>query len=253
MSLSRFFLDAEAWPAGAGQVRLEGDEAHHCARVLRRGVGDAVEVFDGRGRVAKGRIVRSGKEAVEVAVEAETRHAPLRHEVWLMPALIKGEAFEWLLEKAVELGAAGVCPVITANTVVAWEEAQADKKLAKWRRRMLEAAKQCHTPFLPELRKPVALEQALGEEAASEPRLRLVPALFGEVVTLAGAVTAWGDRERRAVVLTGPEGDLTEAELQAAVAAGFQPVTLGPLILRAETAVVASLGYLTQVWVGGEW
>ncbi|MDH4475188.1 MAG: RsmE family RNA methyltransferase [Verrucomicrobiaceae bacterium] len=249
MSLSRFYLAADQWSEG-GVMRLGEEEAHHCTRVLRKRVGDEVEVFDGCGRVARSRILVAKKDDVVVQVELERRHEALGHEVHVLPALIKGEAFEWLLEKAVELGAASVRPVITANSVVQWDAAQGEKKMAKWRRHMLEAAKQCHTPFLPELREPVVLAEALGDSEGE--MLMLVPALFGEVRSLAGAVGEWGLGSRRAMVLIGPEGDFLVEELAAAVAAGFQPVTLGPLILRAETAVVATLAFLTQVWVGKE-
>jgi 16S rRNA (uracil1498-N3)-methyltransferase len=246
MSLSRFYLAPDQW-SDPGSLWLGEEEAHHCTRVLRKRAGDEVELFDGRGRVALARIIAARKEVVELQRESETRHAPLAHEVHVLPALIKGEAFEWLLEKAVELGAASVRPVITANSVVQWDGAQAEKKMAKWRRHMLEAAKQCHTPFLPELQEPVTLAEALTD---TDPEtLRLVPALFGEVKPLVTAVKDWGTRQRRAQMLIGPEGDFLPDELQAAIAAGYQPVTLGPLILRAETAVVATLAFLTQSWV----
>jgi 16S rRNA (uracil1498-N3)-methyltransferase len=246
MSLSRFYLAPGQWP-DLERLRLDEEEAHHCLRVLRKRTGDEVELFDGRGREARARIMAARKEAVELRLESETRHEPLPHEVHVMPALIKGEAFEWLLEKAVELGAASVRPVMTANAVVTWDAAQAGRKLAKWRRHMLEAAKQCHTPFLPELRAPVPLREALAGTGEGE-MLRLVPALFDTVRTLGRAVEEWGAGPRRAALLTGPEGDFLPAELEAAVAAGFQPVTLGPLILRAETAVVAGLAVVTQAW-----
>ncbi len=252
MSLSRFFLAPADWPA-EGALRLGGEEAHHCSRVLRKSTGDKVEVFDGQGRVAVARILTAGKNEVELAVENETRHPPLPHEVHLLPALIKGEAFEWLLEKAVELGAASVRPVLTANTVAQWDAAQSEKKLAKWRRHMLEAAKQCHTPFVPELRAPVALgECRMTNDEWDGEALRLVPALFGETRPLARVVADWGERPRRALVLTGPEGDFVAEELEAAAAAGFQPVTLGPLILRAETAALAALAVVTQAWLERE-
>jgi 16S rRNA (uracil1498-N3)-methyltransferase len=186
---------------------------------------------------------------VELQIESETRHAPLPHAVQVLPALIKGEAFEWLLEKAVELGAAAVRPVITANSVMQWDAAHAEKKLAKWRRHMQEAAKQCHTPFLPELHEPVVLAELLA--ATDNEALRLVPALFGPVRSLVKVVADWGPGTHRAQVLIGPEGDFLPEELQAAVTAGFQPVTLGPLILRAETATVATLAFLTQTWAEG--
>lgn len=247
MGLSRFYLEPDRW--GEAEGCLTGDEAHHCTRVLRHAVGETIEVFDGRGRVAEGRLVALSREGVVVRWTRESRQPPLGWQVHLMPALIKGEAFEWLLEKAVELGAASVRPVLTANTVVRWEVAQAEKKLNKWRRQMLEAAKQCHTPFLPELRAPVVLEKALAEAAEEPDALRLVPALTGRTRPLAAALAGWGQARRVAQVLTGPEGDFTEAEVAQAVAAGFDAVSLGPLILRAETAslaVLAVLGMGTQ-------
>ena len=248
MSLSRFYLAPDQW-SDLGSLWLGTEEAHHCTRVLRKRAGDEVELFDGRGRVAGARIIGARKELVELQIESETRHAPLPHAVQVLPALIKGEAFEWLLEKAVELGAAAVRPVITANSVMQWDAAHAEKKLAKWRRHMQEAAKQCHTPFLPELHEPVALADLLA--ATDHEALRLVPALFGQVRSLVKVVADWGPRTHRAQVLIGPEGDFLPEELQAAVTAGFQPVTLGPLILRAETATVATLAFLTQTWAEG--
>lgn len=248
MSLSRFYLAPDQW-SDPGPLWLGAEEAHHCTRVLRKRTGDEVELFDGRGRVAGARIIGARKELVELQIESETRHAPLPHAVQVLPALIKGEAFEWLLEKAVELGAAAVRPVITANSVMQWDAAQAEKKMAKWRRHMQEAAKQCHTPFLPELHEPVVLAELLA--AADHQALRLVPALFGPVRSLVKVVADWGPGTHRAQVLIGPEGDFLPEELQAAVTAGFQPVTLGPLILRAETATVATLAFLTQTWAEG--
>lgn len=245
MSLSRFYLAPDQW-SDPGSLWLSEEEAHHGTRVLRKRAGDEVELFDGCGRVARARIIKAHKEAVELQVKSETQHAPLPHAVHVLPALIKGEAFEWLLEKAVELGAASVQPVITANSVVQWDATLAGKKMTKWRRHMLEAAKQCHTPFLPELHEPVTLAESLTD---TDPEtLRLVPALFGEVKPLVTSVKDWGARRRRAQVLIGPEGDFLPEELQAAITAGFQPVTLGPLILRAETAMVATLAFLTQSW-----
>ncbi len=244
MSHSRFFLEPACWQERA--PRLTGDEAHHCARVRRHRPGDEVELFDGAGRVALARVTELRRDAVTLVIESESRHPPLPWRVQLLPALIKGEAFEWLLEKAVELGAASVRPVLTANTVARWDAAQAEKKLAKWRRHMLEAAKQCHTPFLPELRPPQPFALAVSQTAAETGTLRLVPSLFGDTRPLAQALESWGKATKTAFVLTGPEGDFTREELALAVEAGFQPVCLGPLILRAETAALTTLGVLGQ-------
>ncbi len=251
MSRSRFYLEPDQW-TGGGSLRLSGDEAHHCARVMRLREGDEVEVFDGAGKVALARIATTQREEVTLTVESQSLQEPLPYAVHLLPALIKGEAFEWLLEKAVELGAASVSPVFTARTVARWDAEQAEKKLVKWRRHMLEAAKQCHTPFLPELRAPAPLREVLaGGYYPQGDILRLVPALFGPTLPLTQALSDWGTGARQAVILTGPEGDLTEHELAAILSAGFQPVTLGPLILRAETAAVTTLATVAQIWLDG--
>lgn len=246
MSRSRFFLEPRQW--GDGSLSLRGDEAHHCIRVLRHQPGDEVELFDGTGRVASARIDAIGREEVRLNIESVASQAPLPHRIHLMPALIKGEAFEWLLEKAVELGAASVRPVLTRNTVARWEKTQAEKKLGKWRRQMLEAAKQCHTPFLPELRPPQSFPDAIHPASQFTDSLCLMPVLFGDTRPLAQVLASWGkDAVGTAWVLTGPEGDFTPEELVRAVEVGFQPVSLGPLILRAETAALAALAVLGQM------
>lgn len=251
MSLSRFYLAPADWQSGDSQV-LGAEEGHHCVRVLRRRLGEAVELFDGAGRVAQAVIAEIHRERVTVQVELIQQHLPLPHQIHLLPALIKGEAFEWMLEKAVELGAASVQPVVTSNVVVQLDAGAIAKKSVKWQRQMLEAAKQCHTPFLPVLHPPMLLAEALAAltTAEEEPKeLRLIPALTPSCGSLREALQAWpASAPRCARVIVGPEGDFTGGELAAAQAVGFQPVTLGPLILRAETATLAALAVLTQSW-----
>lgn len=159
--------------------------------------------------------------------------------IHLAPTLIKGEAFEWMLEKAVELGAASVQPVVTARSVVHLDGAQAEKKLAKWRRHMIESAKQCHTPFVPRLEAPRPLASVVGGVEAD---LKLIPALSEQSRTLKQVLPAV--RPTSVVVLIGPEGDFTAEEEALAQERGFLPITLGPLVLRAETASIAALAIL---------
>lgn len=236
MSLSRFYLPASEWNATA--LVLQGDEALHCARVLRRQVGDAVEVFDGKGRVAWAVIQAVSKPAVTLQVQEERLHPPLPHRIHLLPAMIKAEPFEWLLEKAVELGAASVRPVVTERTIVHLAGDLLEKKMAKWHRHMIEAAKQCHTPFVPVLEKPRPLDRVLAEAPAEA--LKILPALSEHSRTLHGI----GTGHEEAWFTVGPEGDFTPAEEALAQEHGFVPVTLGPLILRAETAAIATLAVL---------
>jgi 16S rRNA (uracil1498-N3)-methyltransferase len=236
MSLPRFHLPAADWRGP--HLTLTGDEAQHCGRVMRKQPGDTIEIFDGAGRVAVCEITHVSKSEVQARITSESRVEPFQTSIHLLPALIKAEPFEWLLEKAVELGAASIQPVITERTVIHLDAAQTEKKLVKWRRHMVESAKQCHTPFVPELHAPIALATGVKFQAG----LKLIPSLSEHTRTLKQALPA--SRPSSVAVLIGPEGDFTAEEEALAFTAGFVPVTLGPLVLRAETAGIATLAIL---------
>jgi len=236
MSLPRFHLSAAHWTEP--HLTLSGDEAQHCCRVMRKQPGDTIEIFDGGGRVAVCEITRVTKSEVQAQITAETRLESFQTAIHLLPALIKAEPFEWLLEKAVELGAVSIQPVITERTVIHLDASQTEKKLTKWRRHMIESAKQCHTPFLPELKAPIAFAASL--KLAAD--FKLIPALSEHGRTLKQALPS--SKPASVAVLIGPEGDFTAEEEAQAFAAGFVPITLGPLVLRAETAAIATLAIL---------
>ncbi|MBB5032691.1 16S rRNA (uracil(1498)-N(3))-methyltransferase [Prosthecobacter vanneervenii] len=236
MSLPRFHLPASEWTVP--HLTLTGDEAQHCGRVMRKQPGDSIEIFDGAGRVAVCEITHVSKAEVQARILSESAVPPFATSIHLLPALIKAEPFEWLLEKAVELGAASIQPVITERTVIHLDAAQTEKKLAKWRRHMIESAKQCHTPFVPELHAPVHFSKTLKFEA----ECKLIPALSEHTRTLKQALSV--AKPNSVAVLIGPEGDFTPEEETQALSAGFVPVTLGPLVLRAETAGIATLAIL---------
>lgn len=241
MSLSRFYLPASDWRPDS--LCLTGDEAAHCARVLRRQVGDAVELFDGEGRVATAEILSVNKNAVALKCLSEVTHAPLPQRIHLLPAMIKAEPFEWLLEKAVELGAASIQPIITERTVVHLAGEHLEKKLSKWRRHMVESAKQCHTPFVTRLERPRPLAQVLAD--LPKESLKIMPALSEHSRSMHGITRGFDE----ACLVIGPEGDFTADEEALAQAQGFIPVTLGPLILRAETAAISALAVLGHEFV----
>lgn len=236
MSLSRFYLPAAEWTDDA--LTLTGDEAQHCARVLRKQRGAEIEIFDGAGGVANAVIEGVSKSEVRTGIVGLRRHDPLPYAIHVLPALIKAEPFEWLLEKAVELGAASIQPVATERTVVHLAGDQLDKKMAKWRRQMIESAKQCHTPFLPVLKVPRTFAEAVAYLPGDV--LKIMPALSEHSRTLHGIAAGF----QQAFVAIGPEGDFTSDEEELARRNGFQPVTLGPLVLRAETAAIAALAIL---------
>ena len=239
MSLSRFYVPPAEWPEDG--LRLSGGEAIHCAQVLRKQVGDEIEVFDGEGTVANCCLTHVSRNVVEARLKSEVRFHPLEPRLHLIAAIIKGDRMDWLLEKAVELGASSVRLIQTANCVVRLGTNQLDRKADKWRQTMIAAAKQCHIPFLPELQTPLQFSTALA--ALPEGATRLIAALDEDQRTLddvLGGLTA-----DDIAIAIGPEGDFTSDELQLASDNGFQPVTLGPLILRAETAAITALARLT--------
>jgi 16S rRNA (uracil1498-N3)-methyltransferase len=239
MSLSRFYLAPLLWQAET--LVFSGDEAAHCSRVLRRQIGDPIEVFDGAGRVATATITALSKNAVHATVEAIVQHEPRGAEVHLLPAMIKAEPFEWLLEKATELGASSVRPVMTQRSVVQLSGDQLEKKWLKWQRHMIESAKHCHTPWLPHLERPADLKNVLSSLPAEA--FKVMPALTQRTCGLHDLSFAG---QTSVFALIGPEGDFTSEEEALAEKHGFLSVTLGPLILRAETAAITTLAILAH-------
>jgi len=238
-TLPRFFVDP--LPAtGTGRpalARLPAAEAHHALHVLRLGAGAAVALFDGRGGTAVGRIAKTGRGEVRIAVESSLPPAPRTGpRIHLGFAVPKGDRLNWLLEKATDLGAASLTPVLFARSVAGAERLSPAKR-ERWRARTISAAKQCGLDYLPEIADPLALEAFL---ARGPDCLRLLGDPSDDAVPLArGLAKRAPDQEL--VLLVGPEGGLTAGEGAAARLGGFIPVRLGATALRIETAAVALL------------
>ncbi|WP_338289308.1 RsmE family RNA methyltransferase [Luteolibacter sp. LG18] len=231
--MARFYLSPDSWNEEAW---LAGDEAKHLSQVLRIRAGDTVTVFDGRGRRAEAVVREVARDRVGLAL-GETRTLPrMQPAMVLAIAIPKGKTMDLVVQKAVELGVAAIQPLVTRRTIVQPGDGKADK----WRRVALEACKQCGTDFLPEVAEPLDFMKWL---AAPPEGLRLIASL------------APGAREMRHVVrgagevpvvttLVGPEGDFTPEETAAALGVDFKPVTLGPTVLRTETAALFALSAL---------
>ena len=223
----RFFLAA---PPRDGRGVLEADEARHLGRVLRARVGDEVVVFAGDGVEWPARIVRIGRDEVEVELGPARPDAPAAGpSLTLAVALPKGERQKWMVEKLTELGVARLVPLETTRGVA---EATAGAR-ARLERGVLEACKQCGRNTLMEIAEPRSLATLLGESHADR---RVVVADPAAPAVDAAAVRA-GVAE--VVALVGPEGGLTADELAAADRAAATRVGLGPHILRVETAAIA--------------
>ncbi len=224
-------------------LQLSADESHHLVAVNRARRGDPVIAFDGHGTEWDCTLLADSKNAATLAVRDTRRVPPLPHAITLGQALPKGPGFDGILRKATEIGTARIVPLLSARTQVHLDGERQDKKIEKWRTASLEAAKQCGNPWLPEIAPLQSLAAFL--EAPGEHDLKLIASLHEGTRPLkpifADAAARLGRLPRRVLWLIGPEGDFTPDEVTAALRAGFLPVTLGPLVLRCETAATYAL------------
>ena len=213
---------------------MEGEAAHHLARVLRAQAGQLYELSDGE-KVWLGRIEKAGHDLIEFSlVEALPAIAPVL-ETRLLLSIVKFDSLEWALEKATELGVGRIVPLAAARSEKPLIAAAA-KRRERWKKILLEAAQQSRRVRPPEL-----LEQQTPEKAFTEARAEL-KVLLSEKPNASPLQRILGGRSARSVALAiGPEGGWTDGESAAAERAGFEQASLGRLILRAETAVVAAL------------
>lgn len=223
--------------AGSRQT-IEGDAANHITRVLRLTPGDPLTLFDGRGGEHTARIegFRKGAVIVEVGERSPTdRESPLS--LTLAQGVSRGERMDWVVQKATELGVSRIVPVLTERTVVKLDAGQAERRLSHWQGIAIAACEQSGRNRVPEISAPVALHEFLQREKESgATRLLLSPAGARRVGDLQPPESGGG-----ILVLIGPEGGLAESEQEAALAAGFAAVRMGPRVLRTETAAIAAL------------
>ncbi len=226
-------------------LTLSGEAAHHLLHVLRAKVGTEVGAFDGAGHtrlyhvaaVGTGELVLEAKQPLFSCANPAVRTV-------LFACIPKGDRMDWLLEKATELGVSQIVPVMSARTVVRLEGKQAAAKQARWQRIVEAAARQCGATLMPEVLPPTRFSEtrALMQSCST----LIVAALIPEATPLKPVL----DRLDPAVQgqtwgwWCGPEGDFTPEEMAEILACGATPVTLGPLILRAETAAIYGLANL---------
>ncbi len=227
--MARRMFYAQEWKPG--RAFLRGEAAGHLRRVLRAERGQLYELSDGE-RMWLGRIEGFSNETVEFALVEELPAVRVPAPVHLLAALFKFDHFEWMIEKATELGVERITPVVSLRSEKGLE-AGAEKRRARWEKIAREAGQQSRRVRPPEIGSVLSLSDALAVEA--DVRL-LLDEDAGARPVLAGA----GLRGGSVAILSGPEGGWDDREREAARAAGWEPVSLGPMILRAETAAVAA-------------
>lgn len=235
MTRRRFFAPPSAFNFTRRAVTLTADEARHLREVLRLKPGDEVSVFDGAGKEFRAHVAQARREFAELDLDEEIEPArpesPLQIE--LAVALLKGEKFDLVVQKATELGVTKIVPLITRYADIKLrDESDASKRVARWQRIALEAAKQCGRGIVPEVTLPSSFGSVLKNSCvlfSEKDGLGLA-----EVLSVGEAVSA----------IIGSEGGWSDEELDQARAAGAQIVTLGGRILRAETAAITAAALL---------
>ncbi len=238
--MHRFFAPPSQW--AWGRVVLDEAEGRHAAEVLRLRVGDTASVFDGAGRVGELRFLGVGKRRVEGEIMQERLVPRPDFGLTLVQAVPKGKLFEWILEKATELGVTRIVPLLSDRTIVQLDGEEGERKREKWERVVVEACKQCGQNWLPRVEAPLTTAQFLQKEPpcrAFVGSLHPGAAPFGEALRggLPGTVS----------FLVGPEGDFTPDEMERFCAWGAQPVDLGAIVLRVETAAMYALSVLSHM------
>jgi 16S rRNA (uracil1498-N3)-methyltransferase len=223
---------------------MEGEAAHHLGRVLRAQTGQLYELSDGE-RVWLGRIESVGRDRVQFALVEELPAVHPTLNITLLLAVVKFDAFEWALEKATELGVSTIVPLAAARSEKALLAA-ATKRTDRWKKILVEASQQCRR-----VRVPVLGEVAKPESAFSSGREGLHVMLSERANASPLRTLLNGQRAAKTTLAIGPEGGWTDAEFESARSFGFQEASLGSLILRTETAVIAALASLNYA-LGGE-
>jgi 16S rRNA (uracil1498-N3)-methyltransferase len=237
--MHRFYLPPES--CKGEELFLTGSEAHHALHVLRVRRGQSITVVDGAGDEFLCDVQQSDRDKIRLCVRERKTAAPLPCQITLLQALPKGKLFEAIVQKATELGATRIVPLLSERVVVHLDKNEAARRAAKWQLVAIEAIKQCGAAWLPHVEIPTTPEQFLARKEHFD--LAMVGSLQSDSKhpreCLRGA-----NQPKSAAIWIGPEGDFTPAELEAIKASRALPITLGPLVLRTETAAIYCLSIL---------
>ncbi len=224
-------------------LELGPAEAHHALRVLRLTPGAKIQLSDGQGGLFDAEIESVNAPVVRVRIRTEAAGCEPPIRLTLYQGLPKFDKLELICQKATELGAARIVPVRTSRAVIKLTDAEGEKRAERMRKICAEAAKQCGRANLPEVHAPVSFAKAL--EMMGEEALMLMPWEEARGLNMARAAS---QAPASVGIFIGPEGGISGAEAGKAKAAGAVPITLGPRILRTETAAICSIAMAMQLW-----
>ena len=237
--MPRFFIDSDLTQAGS--ISLNREESRHAVSVMRLKEGDPIELFDGRGHAAAARVkgIKNGRVSV-LLTELKNESRPAGVAVTLAACVIRPERMEMIIQKACELGAAEIVPILSERGIVRLSKERWESKETRWRKVILESCKQCGQSRMPRLGRVRDFADFIRDLPSFDKII--LPTL---TVPAKRLVDALGTRRPgNALVLIGPEGDFTKKEAASAMALGACPVSLGPRVLRSETAAIYALSTL---------
>ena len=230
-------------------IAITGDDVHHLARVMRAQIGDVITVVDAAGQAAEMAVTELTRDAVHLRMQRVLPAETEDREVVLVQALLKGEKMDFVVQKAAELGAVCVCPIMTEHVVVRYDAKKAAAKAARWQKIADEAAKQCGRRMLMRVAPIVSLTELLRDPAYIGAADTATVFCYEQEERQSMRTVLGGTEARRVTLIVGAEGGFSPAEAAAVTAAGGQPVSLGHRILRAETASLTALA-VTQYELG---
>lgn len=241
--MHRFYMESK--PPRESPFRLPEPEAHHAIKVLRIQPGEKVTLLNGAGSEYLCQVQETGRRQVLLNLLEEKIHPPAPYRMMLLQAVPKGKTMDLIVQKATELGVARLVPLLTERTVPQITPGEAPAKVEKWRATAIEALKQCGSPWLPQIEFPLSPESVKTPSAELELIAALSPAARHPRAWLEQFRISHGRRPSSVAVWVGPEGDFTPEELKVLFSAGVHPITLGPWVLRSETAAIYSLSILS--------
>ena len=224
-----------------GMLKVEGSEVRHIRRALRLRAGDGIVVFDGSGREYEGTIVEEGPSSVLIEIQniiSSERESPL--EITLAQSLLKGEKMDTLIQKATELGAKEIIPFFSSRSVPLLDKSKRLKRYHRWERIAVEASKQCGRGVIPRIEPLQDYFEML--QAPSPDSLRLI--LWEKEGASLKEILKTSKEKTKIFFIVGPEGGVSNEEVERAKEVGFIPVNLGKRILRSETASLCLLSIL---------
>ena len=250
-SIPRFSSQMHRFYIAPGQLKgtrvvLDEREGHHALHVLRIERGEQVIAMDGQGNQHRCTVDESSRRSVGLQVEDSSFTPRPATQTVLIQAIPKTKAWETILQKSTELSVSRIVPLTTERVVVQLGKETSASKVEKWKAILIDAMKQSGNPWLPQIEQPVALEEFANRKEVFD--LSLIGSLQLERKHPRELFRAFNERHGRppqsVAIWIGPEGDFTAREMELAIAAGAQPISFGPIVLRSDTAVIYSLAII---------